>query len=348
VINLSLLSAYNTVNKVIGALDSFMGVQVKTLSDYVNMTFPGDEQPISWKSNAAVNFFNQQLYRDFNPDINGYTLCFLVPPDLSGYRINRNGNQNALYDQTNPESFVSRMGKLMCFAAIDFTPPQSQITSDTVKARTGGIAYASEVNESETVSITVLDNANLEIYGFHHLWVEYIREILEGSLGPDPQYYQNTDENYSSYYSIDYAASLYIVKYFPSMKQIKFISKCTGIYPQSMPSKELIGSRGANELTTLPFTYFCSNYRAMRQEFAQENISYDQQLGAFSSTKNFWIYEELVQRIFSQFNAPTQLMPNGVNMINGALNSFTNMYNKAETIVKMGSNITGFKLPIFK
>jgi hypothetical protein len=334
VINLSLLSAYNTVNNVIGALDDFMGIQVQTLSDYVNMTFPADD----FISTPAVNYFNQQLYRDFNPDINGYTLCFLVPPDLSGYRMNRNGNQNNIYSQTDPTSFVSRMGKLMCFAAIDYTPPQSQVTSDTIKARTGGIAYASEVNESESVSITLLDNADLEIYGFHHLWIEYIREILEGSLGPDPQYYQNTDENYSSYYSIDYAASLYIVKFFPSMKQMKFMAKCTGIYPQSMPSKELIGSRGANELTTLPFTYFCSNYREVMIQEAH----------AGEPNQVFWIIEELANIIWPRFTQPQQLMPNGVNMINGALNSFANMYNKASTIVKMGSNITGFKLPIFK
>ena len=270
--------------------DAF-GYDGATLTAYLNLVF-SDQNP----QHNALKFFYQQLFRDFTPDINGYTLIFFIPPDLSGYRTQLQQNMSAdfngdiLYSQQNINSYMNVVGKLVTFAAVDFTPPNSQVNADSFATRSGKMQFATEVTESEQCSITFIDNSDLDLYMFHHIWVEYIREVLEGTIEPDPSYYTNFDNPEagiggdfnpslaSNYGSIDYAASCYIVKYRPDMKKVTFVCKCVGLFPQALPSKELIGTRTANDLTTLPFTYYCTGYR--------EALSPEQSAGN-------WIFSEL-------------------------------------------------------
>lgn len=247
------------------------GTENTTLTTYLDKVFNSSETEV-------IKFFYQQLYRDFAPDISGYTLVFFVPPDLSGYRVSV---RSALYDQVDPSSYMSVVGKIMTFAAVDFTPPQSQVRAENVSTRAGSIPIASEVSESETISITFVDNNFLDIYMFHHIWVEYIREILEGTIEPSPEYYtENKIGLYGidNYGAIDYAASCYIVKYRPDMKTVTYVSKCVGIFPQSLPNKELIGTRSTNEIVILPFTYSCSGFR--------ESVYHEKSSG-------MWLFTEL-------------------------------------------------------
>ena len=224
---------------------------METLVDYLNDTFGG-----TTVSDGVLKYFYEQLYSQYSPDITGYTFVFMVPPDLSGYRVNKNGNN--LYSQVDPSSYMGEVGQLITFAAVDFTPPQSQVNTETISSRSGAIPYATEVSESEQCSVTYVDNSNLDVYMFHHLWIEYIREILEGVIEPSSEYITPDSDNFGA---IDYAGSLYVVKYRPDMKTITFVAKCMGVFPQSLPAKELIGTRTSNELATLPFTYFCTAYR---------------------------------------------------------------------------------------
>lgn len=225
---------------------------METLLDYLQEAFGGDSP-----SDGMMKYFYEQLYSKFNPDLNGFVIALMVPPDLSGYRENKNGG-SSYYSQTNPSSYFGEVSQLISFAAVDFSPPQSQVNTETISARTGAIPFATEVSESDTCSVTYIENSDLDIYRMHHLWVEYIREMLEGVIEPASEY---IDPMSDSFGAIDYAASLYIIKYRPDMKTITFVAKCMGIFPQSLPNKELIGTRTSNELTTLPFTYFCTAYR---------------------------------------------------------------------------------------
>ncbi|MCK9439357.1 MAG: hypothetical protein WC188_03015 [Candidatus Caldatribacteriota bacterium] len=278
--------------------DLFGGSSGGTLISYLNDVFGNQQDP----NIGVLNYFYQQLYKDFSPDINGYTLIFFVPPDLSGYRIR---SDDSLYSQIDKESYMNTVGKIMTFAAVDFVTPQSSVRSEVVTSRSGGIPIASEVSESDTCSITFIDNRHLDIYMFHHIWIEYIREILEGTIEPDPKYYANDEMAYATtigtktintgilysnididyYGAIDYAASCYIVKYRPDMRTVTFAGKCVGIFPQSIPNKELIGTRTSNELVTLPFTYSCSGYR--------EALYLEKSAG-------MWIFDEL-DEIISNF-----------------------------------------------
>ena len=222
--------------------------QSTTLIKYIDNVFE--------KNEGILRYFYTQLYRDYNPDINGYNLIFMIPPDLSGWKK----NHNSLYNQTEQKSFVFSTNKFITFSAIDFTPPINQINIEKVSSRTGAIPYATEITNTEQCSVTYIDNSDIDIYHFHHMWLEYIRAVVDGIISPDEKYFTPSDDN-DLFGAIDYAASIYVVKYAPNLKTILFIGKCIGLFPQSLPSKELIGQRTSNEITTLPFSYFCSAYR---------------------------------------------------------------------------------------
>ncbi len=293
-------------------MEDLFGYEGATLTAYLDSVFNSPETEV-------VKFFYQQLYRDFSPDINGYTLVFFVPPDLSGYK---NLAGSPLYSQDDPSSYMSAVGKIMTFAAVDFTPPQSQVRTENVSTRSGSVPIASEVSESETISITFVDNGYLDIYMFHHLWVEYIREILEGTIAPDDAYYYTFKDNNEPidlefYGAIDYAASCYIVKYRPDMKTVTYVSKCVGIFPQSLPNKELIGIRSANEIVTLPFTYSCSGFR--------EALYHEK-------SSKIWLFDELddiVKKFVSKTESPMfggflgGVLNNVIGSTSGALKNLT-------------------------
>jgi hypothetical protein len=192
-----------------------------------------------------VRIYDELLMRDYNPDINGYTLCFLVPPPFMS---------NDIYDFNRLASFQ----KFVCFSAIDFTPPQINVEQESLNHHAGAIPYAIGVSPSNSCSVTYIENSGLDIYYFHDVWVKYIHNIIKGTILPKNDY---LDRNSPNYGVLDYVGSLYIVKFIPTFTNITFISKCIGIYPQALPNKELIGQRATNELTTLPFNYYCSYYK---------------------------------------------------------------------------------------
>lgn len=218
--------------------------------------------------NPTLKFFYNQMYRNFNPDVTGYTLIFMIPPEFSAKEFSNNQKLKngdlinsvlstvGLAPQT--VSSLQDFSKIYPFMAIDFTPPQTQIQNSQVQTRTGALSYASDVHETETVTLNFLESSPLTIYKFHLLWVEYIRELLKGTIEPDEKYL-SPDSTYFG--AQDYLASLYIVKYIPDMKTISYIGKCIGVYPLALPSKELIGTRNANEICILPFEYSCIAYR---------------------------------------------------------------------------------------
>jgi len=192
-----------------------------------------------------MRYFNRQLLKEFNPDVNGYSLCILVPPPFDGLKQINKFNQQ----------FVDDLKKFTIFSALDFNPPQRQVQSEKFSARTGGIPYVTEVDISPQCSISYIDNYNLDVFNFHSIWVEYMHELILGYIDPPSIY---LDPNSTMYGGLDYAGSMFVMKYEPSMQKIKYLGKATGIYPQLIPNKEILGIRTSNELTLVPITYSCA------------------------------------------------------------------------------------------
>lgn len=207
-------------------------------------------------SSPVMKYFNNMLFKYFQPDINGYTLVFFVPPTF-------------ILLGKDAENILKSVQKFMTFAAVDFTPPSIEVASSVVAPRSGGMPFATEISPTAQCSITYLDNSSLSIYSFHAGWIEYIKGMLEGiipDIEPDsfPKELLPDDDGKVSH-GIDYTGSAFVVKYDPSMQGIRYIGKCTGIYPQGISAKEILGSRAANELTTIPITYNCTYYEETLQ-----------------------------------------------------------------------------------
>ncbi|MFW6247165.1 MAG: hypothetical protein ACOC22_03285 [bacterium] len=224
-----------------------------------DLLFGGSNIRNSDKLPNYVNYFNSQLYENFNPDITGYTMAFIVPPPFNSINADRN--------------YIDEFQKLVCFSAIDLTPPQRQVQSEKTSARTGGVPYATGVEPSEQCSVSYLETYNLDVYNFHNSWVQYKHDLLEGYIEPSSEY---LDYNSDKYCGLDYAGSLFFVKFTPSFQEIKYLGKATGIFPQTLPNKELIGQRSTNDVTVLPFNYYCA--------FFEESLH--------SETKNHPIWED--------------------------------------------------------
>lgn len=279
-------------------------------TDLLDIIIPSD--------NKLLRFFNQMLLYNYSPDINGYTLLFMVPPDLSGLSVDQPDPQTGFYGGNSKGLFVKMDGvrsslnevsKFVTFSAVDFTMPQEQLNVEKISSRSGAIPYATEFTTSEQLSVTYIDDSDLTIYKFHQVWMHYIWDILEGKLKPS-DVYLNSEHEYDTvntspsghyqggnYHGIDYAASFYVVKYKPDMKRITYIGKCIGVFPQSLPSKELVGQRTTNELTTLPFSYLCAAYRA---EVVSE-INIDDIIKNESKNRKYWVLTEFYKNILTKF-----------------------------------------------
>jgi hypothetical protein len=224
--------------------------------------------------NGPLKKFYNYLYTDYNPDVTGYTLLFMIPPNFSaaeyddGKKMMEQGS--SMFDTVlqymdvapEPIATLKDFSKVYPFFASDFTPPQTEIQNAQVQSRTGALAYAADVIETETVSVQFIEANPLVVYKFHLLWVQYIRDILLGAIKPAAKYIDPDNEDADDCYGTqDYLASFYVVKYILDMKEISYIGKCVGVYPLTLPSKDLIGSRLTNEITMLPFEYTCIAYR---------------------------------------------------------------------------------------
>jgi len=197
------------------------------------------------ENNPAMMYFNSQLTGKFNPDINGYSLCFMVPPPFLA--LQNIGKYNKAY--------IESFRKLTVFSSMDFTVPQRQVQSEKFSARTGGVSYATEIDVSTQGSVSYIDNIDLDIFNFHSLWIDFMHELLLGYIEVPSVY---LDAKSDMYGALDYAASMFVIKYSPTMQRILYLGKMTGVYPQTLPNKEIIGQRSSNELSIIPITYVCS------------------------------------------------------------------------------------------
>jgi hypothetical protein len=200
----------------------------------------------TFNDNPEMIYFNTQLLQEFNPELSGFSFCFMVPPPFIALQ-----NSPGKYDF----EYIKSFRKLTLFSSIDFNPPQRQIQSEKFSARGGGIPYATEMDISQQASVSYLDNTDLDIFNFHLTWFEFVHEMLLGYIKVPDIY---LDPNLPTYGGLDYAGSLFILKYDMAMQEIKYIGKATGIFPSTLPNKEIIGQRTTTELVVLPITYTCA------------------------------------------------------------------------------------------
>lgn len=225
-----------------------------------------------YAANPAVKYMYRKLFSDLSPDISGYTLLFMVPPNLSGFSEVL-GNDN--YKQIGT-TFTGELAKVIPLLAINYTPPSVQLNTSVLSGSSGSQHFASELNITDNMSVTYIDTIDLDVYSYHVSWNDYIVQILEGTLDPSPSMISDR--------IIDYAGAFYIVKWKPDIQTIQYIGKAVGCFPKELPSTELVGNRTSNELTNVTFNYTVANYYETT-----------------SNQKNNWLFGEFESLIMSQF-----------------------------------------------
>ncbi len=293
---------------------------VECLSKHTTrMGFINDYVRTVYKNENLFQQITKNLSGGYQPDISGYVLCFMIPPHLSGYikkqedppldeyadpqeelldndpiwkvdvsnlkkSLKQVGSKNQNYEQN--EGFTQAFTKSIPFLATSFTPPQVQLDSSSITNASSSQSYASDLSITDNLSISYLETSNLIVYGYHKSWIDYIYEILEGTLKPKPQYITNG--------IIDYASSFYFVKYRTDLQTITYIGKATGCFPKDLPSAEILGNRGTNEISMLSFNYTVSNYNEMTYPEAGDMETID--------GKYHWMIEDLYKVVMSNFN----------------------------------------------
>jgi hypothetical protein len=229
---------------------------------------------------------------NFHPDITGYSLIYLVPPDIP------------LVSDDNP-LFVDGW---IPFLAIDFTPPESNL--HVVEESSGGgnvIPYATRVARNGSLSLTFIEDSNLRILDLHNYWVGYIDDLIKGRKDPPEEYMNEVDSA-----ELCYATSAYIAKFKPDMRTLTYLGKAVGVFPINIPAKEVIGNRQSNELSTVTVNYTCAYYGS----FIPNSIGQSGEI-------NNWIFEEFKSDLMDHFKM--FLSDNVVNNdIDLSLSSFQN------------------------
>lgn len=202
--------------------------------------------------------FYKSMY-NFNPDVNGYYLTYFILPDFGGKWIGKGNSPFPNIDKIN--SRAEALSTLLTYTCIDCSPPNIQVTSDSVSVRTGSMPIATEVFESDTLNISFLDNRELDVYNFNYEWLLYMKATGDGLIKPSSIVLNEDSDNVFNYGSVDYMASIYIVKFEPDANTISYIGKATGVFPQNAPNKEIIGTRNTNSISLVPVTYYSSIYR---------------------------------------------------------------------------------------
>lgn len=228
------------------------------------------------KCSIFAHILNKNLTYNlnFHPDVNGFYIIAMIPPHLSGYPDEISNLDNGRIAKTfNKSTFLS----------LDVNPPEISIESSTVDAsNSNSVIYGINRTAGNNINISYIENRDLEIFNSHSLWIEYIRQVLLGDVSPQSQYLNDA----SGHILLDYATSCYIIKYLPNMDTVVYVGKAVGLFPQSVTTKDVIGSRNSPTISMVNINYSCADY----YEFAMgEHV----QTSAAFFDNYTWLLQEL-------------------------------------------------------
>lgn len=228
-------------NIITGAFDSVAeGVADTDLYKYLKKSYVDEDI-----SDYFKGFYDYFYSKGYDFDIGGFSLIFFYPPHLSGLKGNKIGLPPPDLLRDRFRDFIS--------VSLEFTSVDIEVEKTSI-----GIIgnetfdYATHVRSAGEISVSYLNNNDLSLYEFHSMWVRYIHAVILGHIKPQQDY---IDDNL-----IDYMGSIYFLKFDADMKSPKMIAKALGIYPNSVPYKELVGVRGQHPVTISNCSYTCSYF----------------------------------------------------------------------------------------
>ena len=252
----------------------------KILTGYVNNNY--DKSGID--NLTKFMGYNPNVYLD--PAVNGYAFIFVTKPSLFLYpqkpTINDNERTLAYENMCSDSKFTSflteensnKKDQLIIkqlsyfeFADVEslflpiftnmtksFTP--GDLTLDTIEAfrNRDGFFYtlpkSTTMSEaSSTISLSVTETDNLDFLKMLTLWVNYIKNISNGTFIANSEMIRQN--------MIDYMSSIYFFVVGPDGRTLKYWSRYTGAYPTAVPYSSLGYNKGSINHVELdvPFTY---------------------------------------------------------------------------------------------
>ena len=230
----SLLGAASDIDSIAGGLSSFGRGVSSGLEDILN-GLGSSSGGSGGGAGSAHPLFGQfyQLTRNpnFQPDVTGYTLIYIVPPVAPGG--------------------LAGTASVFPLLAMEFSPPETTVkATEETSGSSIRIPYATGKMSGGQLSINFIEDDELSVTKFHTDWVNYISDVVYGHRNPS-----NPTSG-----ELDYATAAYVVKFRPNMRDITYIGQAKGVFPINIPSKELLGSRQTNDLAMIGMNYMCADY----------------------------------------------------------------------------------------
>lgn len=225
---------------------------------YLNKTYQNED--ISEAFKLFYDFFYDNLY-DY--DVNGFNLIFLRPPIFSG--LGQSMTNYPIYNNF----FVY---------AVDFTPLDFSVSTSQIDLSNSlSFKFPSGIGRSGTVSVSYIDDTNNSIYEFHNRWLIYIERCISGHVSPSSEVVEKNQ--------IDYYASIFTLKFKFDMKTPVLATKSLGIFPESLSSKDIIGTRGDHKLSLITINYSCLFHLSEVVKKDGKSIIYNEIVKSFLSKK---------------------------------------------------------------
>lgn len=182
--------------------------------------------------NDFYKFFYDRAYEY---DINGYNLILFSPASFSAFSL----TNEVVLDTYLRDSIVM---------AVDYSPHEIQVSKSTIDLTSSlNFIFPTDTEHGGDISITYLDTDDLKIYAYHSLWLKYIFYVNMGYLKPASKFIENN--------TIDYMGSVYSLKFKSDMKTPVLATKAMGVFPNSLPIKETMGTRGEHQVTLTTVNY---------------------------------------------------------------------------------------------
>lgn len=228
--------------------------------------------------------FNQQIY--LNPAMSGYSFLFVTKPSLFLQPIKPDQNNsedmiaynnmckdqefvNYISGENNNEKDLLLIKSLSYFKYSDvpslflpiFTNCATNISLSDTALETGNAFYTREgynmiiprnttpSEAANTLSITIDETDNLDFYKLTQIWVDYIKNIANGTFSANPEMISNN--------MLDYTCSIYYFMLGPDGRTIKYWCRYVGCFPLSKNTSPFGYQKGSHDLISydIPFAY---------------------------------------------------------------------------------------------
>lgn len=165
---------------------------------------------------------------------------------------------------------------------------------------------------SGNLTFNVLESSNLDITKMLTLWIKYISNITDGTFSANPDFVRSR--------ILDYMCSVYYFCLEPDGKTIKYWSKYTGCWPNSVPLSSLGYNLGTYESPELSVSFAYTSKEdmtpAILEDFNRVALDMQENADIYSTTEDYapihnseYLNEDKVKELYHKVNGTSGTVP---------------------------------------